>query len=424
MKRGLSAVTGLSLAVLAIAIPVLAEEAKSAEAEKPAAASPEVTLKGVMMLEEACTLKPAGDADKTLVLFALEGTPEVATTLDAMMKENWPGDSMDGEQARKLNDAFGKRLKYYFTPGELTTKNLGSCKWGNPQMAVTGIVSEKDGKKWITPSQICSQYPDRSPVTLKYPDKMLPPDKPIKMTGKEPLMLKVTDTLSLKCILLPRGAFLFMKPFYVVPRWQDEFPRLITLTKPFYLAEIPVTQEMYEAIMGNNPSTLKDPQRPVRNVPCADVNKFCKILSEKNGRTVRLPGEAEWEYAARVGTSNPQLDVKYKDQKSAGRARGECLPVKSKQPNAWGLYDMISNDAFEMTRDAFVFRRMDEIDPYYSCEKDEASGKKHGHWGRNTVTYHEAVGEATNDAAYASAKFRVAVEATAEEIAAMEKAAK
>ena len=184
---------------------------------------------------------------------------------------------------------------------------------------------------------------------------MLAPDKPIKMPGKEPLILKVTDTLSLKCILLPRGEFLFLKPYYVVPRWQDEFPRLITLTKPFYLAEIPVTQEMYEAVMGNNPSTLKDPQRPVRNVPCADVNKFCKILSEKNGRTVRLPGEAEWEYAARVGTSNPPLDVKYKDQKSSGRARGECLPVKSKQPNAWGLYDMISDNAYEMTRDAFVF---------------------------------------------------------------------
>jgi hypothetical protein len=423
MKQLLSMVTGSSLVVLAIVIPVFAEEGKSAEEAKPAAARPEVTLKGVMMLEEACTLKPAGDADKTLVLFALEGTPEVAITLDAIMKEIWPGDSMDGVQGRHLNDAFGKTLKYYVTPGELATKNLGSSKWGNPQMAVTGVVSEKGGKKWITPSKIFGQYPDRSPVTLKYPDKMLAPDKPIKMTGKKPLFLKVTGTLSLKCILLPRGA-LFMKPFYVVPRWQDEYPRLITLTKPFYLAEIPVTQEMYEAIMGSNPSTLKDPQRPVRNVPCADVNKFCKILSEKNRRTVRLPGEAEWEYAARVGTSNPPLDAKYKDQKSAGRARGECLPVKSKQPNAWGLYDMISDNAYEMTRDAFVFRRMDEVDPYYSCEKDEASGKKHAHWGRNTVTYHEAVGEATNDAAYGSWKFRVVVEATPEEIATMEKAEK
>ena len=77
-----------------------------------------------------------------------------------------------------------------------------------------------------------------------------------------------------------------------------------------------------------------------------------------------------------------------------------------------------------MTRDAFVFdRRVDEVDPYFSCEKDEAAGKKPGHWGRNTVTYHEGVGGATKDTDYGSTKFRVAVEATPEEIAEMEKAA-
>ncbi len=261
MRRALSVVVGMSLIVLSLAVSAPADEAPAAS--NPAAAgAEEVTIKGMMMLEEACTLKPAKDADKTLVLFALEGTPEVAVALDAIMKENWPGDSMDGEQARNLNEAWGKRLKYYITPGELTTKNLGSCKWGNPQRAVTGIVSEKDGRKWITPSKIFDQYPDRKPVTLKYPDKMLAPDKPIKTTGKDPLILKVTETLSLKCILLPRGAFLFMKPFYVVPRWQDEFPRLITLTKPFYMAEIPVTQEMYEAVMGKQSQHTERPPTP------------------------------------------------------------------------------------------------------------------------------------------------------------------
>jgi formylglycine-generating enzyme required for sulfatase activity len=258
----------------------------------------------------------------------------------------------------------------------------------------------------------------------EFPDKMLAPDKPLKMPGKEPLILKVTDALSLKCILLPSGEFLMEKPFYVIPRWQDEFPRHITLTKPFYLAEIPVTQEMYEAVMGNNPSTAKDPQRPVRNVPCVDVKKFCQILSEKNGRTVRLPGEAEWEYAARVGTSNPPLDAKTKDQDSDGGGPGKpLLPVKSKRPNAWGLYDMIST-VFEMTRDKFIVGiRVDSVDPYDSCEQDEATGKKHAHWGRNRVTYHEAVSGGGKDEDYDTTKFRVLVEATPEEIAGMEKAA-
>ena len=406
-----------------------AQTRPAVESKATFARAGEVTLKGVLMLEDACTPKAPKETRHMVVLFALEGTPEVAATLDAIMKGNWPGDSMDAKQARNMNDAFSARLKYYFTPGELTTKcvngskDVPGCMWGEPWVGVTGMISEKDGKKWITPGKVFTQYPDRKQVTPKYPDKMLAPDRPLKMAGKTPLMLKVGDKLSLRCILLPRGSFLFLKPFYVQPRWQDEYPIVVTFTKPFWLAEIPVTQEMWEAVMGSNPSTLKDPQRPVRNVTCAEVNKFCKILSEKNGRTVRLPGEAEWEYAARVGTSNPQLDVKYQDQKSAGRARGECLPVKSKKPNAWGLYDMISDNAYEMLRDAFVLdRRVDEVDPYFSCEKDEAAGKKHGHWGRNTVTYHEAVGDAKDEAAYGSTKFRVAVEATPEEIAEMEKA--
>ena len=285
----------------------------------------------------------------------------------------------------------------------------------NPAKAVTGVVFEKEGKKWITPSKI-------QDATIKYPDKMLAPDKPLKMPGKEPLVLKVTDTLSLNCILLPRGDFLFLKPYYVQPRWQDEFPRHITLSKPFWMAEIPMTQEMWESVMNSNPSTLKDPKRPVRNVNCADANKFCQILSEKNGRKVRLPGEAEWEYAARVGTSNPQLDAKYKDQDSGGPQK-TTLPVKSKQPNAWGLYDMIASSAFEMTRDKFAFSREDAVDPYDSCEKDEAAGRKHGHWGKNVVTYHEGVSGGKTDIDYGSTKIRVVVEATPEEIAAMEKAA-
>jgi formylglycine-generating enzyme required for sulfatase activity len=416
MKHVLSVVAGVSWAVLAMALPVVAEEGQPAAEEKPAAAAPEVTLKGVMMLEEACILKPDKEAGKQPVLFALEGTPEVAATLDDILKKNWPGDSMDATQAIQLNEAFGKRLKYYLAPCELTTKNIGTGKWGNPSMAVTGVVFEKDGKKWITPSKIQG-------ANLKYPDKMLAPDKPLQMPGKTPLVLKVTDTQSLNCILLPSGDFLFEKPYYVQPRWQDEFPRHITFTKPLWMAEIPVTQEMWESVMTNNPSTVKDPKRPVRNITCAEANKFCQILSEKTGRKVRLPGEAEWEYAARVGTSNPEFDIKCKDQDCSGKQRGELLPVKSRQPNAWGLYDMIHGGAFEMLRDKFSFTREDAVDPYVSCEKEDAAGKRVGHWGRNSTTYHESTAGGGTDQSYGNSMIRVVVEATPEEIAEMEKAA-
>ena len=424
MKHVLPVVTGLSLAFLALATPIVAEEGKLAAETNSAAAGPEVTLKGVLMLEAACILKPDKEAGKQPVLFALEGTPDVAATLDDIMKKYWPGDSMDATQAIQLNEAFSKRLKYYLAPCELTTKNSGSCKYGEPPMAVTGVVFEKDGKKWITPSKIFGQYPDRKPVTLKYPDKMLAPDKPLKMPGKTPLVLKVTDTLSLKCILLPSGDFLFEKPYYVQPRWQDEFPRHITFTKPLWMAEIPVTQEMWESVTKTNPSTWKDPQRPVRNITGPEAYNFCQILSEKNGRKVRLPGEAEWEYAARVGTSNPELDAKTADQDCSGKKGGELLPVKSRKPNAWGLYDMIHGGAFEMLRDKFTFTREDAVDPYVSCEKEDVAGKRVGHWGRNSTTYHESTAGGGKDTSYGNSMIRVVVEATPEEIAGMEAAEK
>ena len=118
---------------------------------------------------------------------------------------------------------------------------------------------------------------------------------------------------------------------------------MVTLTKPFYISEIPITQEIWEAIVGNNPSKTKDPKLPVENPPVADVDKFCQLLSEKTGRKVRLPTGAEWEYVARVGTSNPGFPEKYRDQGTfKDEGKRAPLPVKSKKPNAWGIYDLFS----------------------------------------------------------------------------------
>ena len=130
-------------------------------------------------------------------------------------------------------------------------------------------------------------------------------DAPLVACGKEPLVLKIKEGLSIKCIKVPAGKALLGEPFYVATRYQEEYPRMVTITKPFYLAEVPVTQEIWEAVMGSNPSKLKNTQIPVQNPHFAEIEKFCKILSEKTGAKVRLPTGAEWEYAARAGTSNP-----------------------------------------------------------------------------------------------------------------------
>jgi formylglycine-generating enzyme required for sulfatase activity len=127
----------------------------------------------------------------------------------------------------------------------------------------------------------------------------------------------------------------------------------VTLTQPFELGVYEVTQEHYESVMGTNPSRYKGPQNPVEQVSWDDAVEFCRKLSampaeKKTGYVYRLPTEAEWEYACRVGTtttysigdSDSELgDYAWYDKNSGFGTH----PVGGKKPNAWGLYDMHGN---------------------------------------------------------------------------------
>ena len=414
----------MGLAIMAIAVVcgnLAAQSDKAVLPEKMAGADGAVvTLKGTLVAGEVCSRDwkkemaslPPG---KAIILFAMDGTPDVNAAFVEIMKDLCDGKSIDSDQAAKIRDEFDKRLKYYVNLGALTdSKQTSGIK------SVTGVITEKDGRKWITASRIEAS-------TFAYPKGMLSPDKPLQEAGKDPLMLKASDALSLKCILLPAGKFMMGAPFYMAPRWNDEPPHLVTITRPFYLSETPVTQEMYESIMASNPSTLKDPKRPVRNVVCADILKFCQALSAKNGgRVVRLPTQAEWEYACRSGTSNPPFGEKFKDQDSKGPGRGESLPVKSKKPNGWGLYDMVGG--WEMARDGKTPDLEDAVDPGIAAP-DCGTGKKHIHLARGSSSHVSlfhgiGTGVAKDDTSFDSHKFRLLVEATPEEIAGLEKTEK
>jgi len=396
-----------------------------AEETAPGAPGPEVTLKGPMMTEAACYANPPADADKTVVLMVVEGTPEVAATVDAIMKENWPGEgSLDADHARKLNDDWVKRLKYYLSPdstaqlkyqtgrkGERTLE----CRWRNPVKAVTGVVFEKDGKRWIKANKIEPAGP------LKYPEKMSTPNKPFVMPGKEPLILKINDGLSLKCILVPPGK-IYVSNLYGTYlrdtswcRYDDGFPAIWTLTKPYYLAEIPVTQEMYEAVMGENPSDKKGPQVPVTRAAASNVDRFCQILSEKNHRTVRLPTVAEETNVGCMGACFTGGGGPLSGGHQGLAPDGSLLPVKSLPPNAWGFYDLYKPGAYDMTSDKPTFVRKDEVDRSYPDRS-----------GKDRAGVAGGGGEFIKDGTwpgYFLTRFRVAVDATPEEIAEMAKAA-
>jgi len=286
-------------------------------------------------------------------------------------------------------------------------KTLHSYECHGNAYALTGILSEKDGRKWISVRRYISL------ARLSYPDRMLAPDRLFAAAGREPLILKIDQTLALRCILLPPGKFFMGTPFYMVPRHLEEYPHMVTLTRPFYMSEVPITQEVYQSVMGKNSSPHKDPRLPAQDISCADIHTFCRVLSERTGRTVRLPTDAEWEYAARVGTSNPAFPEKSAAQNSWVPGRSYPLPVRSKQPNAWGLYDLASG-WWEFVADQWRYNPRDaEVDPLYVPLKDEASGE-HTHRSHGLLTGRYSFGTIENipssGKTYAGTKFRIVVE--------------
>lgn len=122
----------------------------------------------------------------------------------------------------------------------------------------------------------------------------------------------------------------------------------VTISKPFYMGATEVTQAQYEAIMKANPSLVKGPTNPVEMVSWDNATDFCRKLSAKTGKAVRLPTEAEWEYACRAGSTTRfcfgDVDEGLADYGwSLDNSGGKTRPVGQKKPNAWALYDMHGN---------------------------------------------------------------------------------
>ena len=116
----------------------------------------------------------------------------------------------------------------------------------------------------------------------------------------------------------------------------------------FLIGKYPVTQAQYQAVMGENPSHFKGNQNPVENVTWYDAVKFCEELSKRTGRKVKLPTEAQWEYACRAGSTGRYCfgDHASKLGNYAWYKRNsvnKTHPVGKKLANSWGLHDMHGN---------------------------------------------------------------------------------
>ena len=190
-----------------------------------------------------------------------------------------------------------------------------------------------------------------------------PPAKPNTTITFPP---SITNSIGMEFVLIPAGEFMMGTTKEQLDaiasgdqnyrNWiKNETPQhRVIISQPFYMGKYEVTQAQWQAVMGDNPSYFKGDNHPVERVAWDDAQQFIQRLNERekqtNGILCRLPTEAEWEYAARAGTTtlysfgNNEAHLKdyaWYIENSGGRTH----PVGKRQPNIWGLYDMHGNVA-------------------------------------------------------------------------------
>jgi formylglycine-generating enzyme required for sulfatase activity len=189
----------------------------------------------------------------------------------------------------------------------------------------------------------------------------------VKKTGTgRVLTLDLGGGQAIQFVHVAKGSFLMGAPDGEEHAQNDERPRRqVEITRDFYLGKFEVTQAQYRAVTGGSPSNFKGDRLPVETVSWEEAAAFCDQMTSRTGRAVRLPSEAEWEYACRAGTTSPfhfgsrlngdlancngsdpyGIDVK-------GPYKQTTTEVGSYPANPWGLHDMHGN-VWEWCRDYY-----------------------------------------------------------------------
>ena len=157
----------------------------------------------------------------------------------------------------------------------------------------------------------------------------------------------VTNSLGMKLLYVPAGTFTMGSPLDEAGRHDDEVSHPVTISRGFYIGATEVTQAQWQAVMGFNRSETTGENLPVSRLSWHHAVTFCKKLSQAEGRTVRLPTEAEWEYACRAGSAEAFAGTGKVDEMGWHMDNSDERPhrVATKKPNAWGLYDLHGNVA-------------------------------------------------------------------------------
>lgn len=167
---------------------------------------------------------------------------------------------------------------------------------------------------------------------------------PAAQDGAAPQQQNVTNSVGIELVPIAGGSYVMGSE-----TGGDEAPSRQVTVAPFYLGKYEVTQAQWQAVMGYNPSAYRHPQRPVDQVTWLEVQSFIdKLNRAENTSRYRLPSEAEWEYAARAGSSTTWFfgnDAAPLERYAWVNKTGDIgtRPVGRGAPNPWGLYDMYGN---------------------------------------------------------------------------------
>lgn len=193
---------------------------------------------------------------------------------------------------------------------------------------------------------------------------------------REELVVDLPNGVKMEFVLIPPGDFLRGSPDDDEMACQRrEFPqRRIRITKAFYMAKYPTTQQQWQAVMGGNPSRFTDnPRNPVEGVSWVDINeRFLPAMQPHapRGMTFNIPSEAQWEYACRAGTTTRYYfgDKLTAEQANFNQTLRHTTPVGSYPPNAWGLHDMHGNvwEWCQDWRDGIFYRTSPSDDPVHT----------------------------------------------------------